>query len=77
MDFHYHSLPNLFEQLGLPKEPNFIAHFIDMHSPLPSAVRLADANFWSPSQAAFLREELLEDADWAEVIDDLNTRLRH
>ncbi|MCK6391981.1 MAG: DUF2789 domain-containing protein [Azonexus sp.] len=77
MDFHYHSLPNLFEQLGLPREPNFIAHFIDVHSPLPSGQRLADAPFWTPAQATFLREELLGDADWAEVIDELDARLRH
>jgi hypothetical protein len=44
-------------------------------SPLPEAVQLADAPFWKPSQAAFLREEILEDGDWAEVVDDLNARL--
>ena len=26
--------------------------------------------------AAFLREEILEDADWAELVDTLNNRLR-
>ena len=39
-------------------------------------VLLADAPFWTPSQATLLREELLEDADWAEVIDRLNSALR-
>ena len=75
MEFHYHTLPNLFEQLGLPAEPNAVQHFIDVHSPLPASVQLADAPFWKPSQAAFLREEILEDGDWAEVVDDLNARL--
>ena len=36
---------------------------------------LADAPFWSIAQASFLREEWLEDGDWAEVVDDLNVRL--
>lgn len=75
MEFHYHTLPNLFEQLGLPIEAYAIEHFIDVHSPLPPSLHLADAPFWNPSQAAFLREELLEDGDWAEVVDTLNARL--
>jgi len=75
MEFHYHTLPNLFEQLGLPAEPNAVQHFIDAHSPLPRAMSLADAPFWSKAQAAFLCEKILEDSDWAEVVDDLNVRL--
>ena len=75
MDFHHHSLPHLFEQLGLPAEPNAIGHFIDVHSPLPPSMSLADAPFWNHSQSEFLREELLEDGDWAEVVDELNSRL--
>ena len=43
---------------------------------LPADVLLADAPFWTPAQATLLREELLEDADWAEVIDQLNAALR-
>ena len=77
MDFHYHSLPDLFEQLGLPAEMPAVERFIERHHPLPAAMLLADAAFWSPSQASFLREEMLEDADWAEVVDDLNARLHH
>jgi hypothetical protein len=75
MDFQHHSLPRLFEQLGLPAEPHAVEHFIDVHSPLPQAMSLADAPFWNRSQSAFLREELLEDGDWAEVVDELNVRL--
>lgn len=75
MDFHHHNLLNLFEQLGLPTEAHAVAHFIERHSPLPPAMPLADAPFWSPAQAAFLREEVLDDADWAEVVDELNVRL--
>ncbi|MCW5637448.1 MAG: DUF2789 family protein, partial [Rubrivivax sp.] len=32
--------------------------------------------FWSPAQARFLREEVAEDADWAELVDQLNLMLR-
>ena len=39
-------------------------------------VQLAEAAFWTPAQAGFLREAILEDADWAEVIDELNNDLR-
>jgi hypothetical protein len=75
MEFHYHTLPNLFEQLGLPAEPNAVQHFIDVHSPLPQSMTLAEAPFWSKAQAVFLCEKILEDGDWAEVVDDLNARL--
>ena len=43
---------------------------------VPGYVALADAPCWTPAQAAFLREEILEDADWAEVVDQLDARLR-
>lgn len=77
MESPLHTLGNLFAQLGLPAEPSAIDGFIAGHSPLPESVPLAEAPFWTPAQAAFLREELLDDADWAEVIDDLNARLHH
>lgn len=70
-----HDLPALFKQLGLPNDAASINAFISTHSPLPPGRSLADATFWSPAQAALLREEILEDADWAEVIDQLNLRL--
>ena len=44
--------------------------------PLPPGVRLEDAGFWTPAQAALLRQQLLEDADWAGVVDQLNLALR-
>jgi hypothetical protein len=46
-----------------------------MHSSLATYVLLSEAPFWTISQASFLREEILNDADWAEVIDQLNARL--
>ncbi|MDY7530217.1 DUF2789 domain-containing protein [Pseudomonas sp. Bout1] len=71
-----HSLPSLFKQLGLSDDPVSIERFIAVHSPLKPELHLADAFFWTPGQRAFLREEILEDADWAEVVDELNLWLR-
>ena len=71
-----HSLSALFKQLGLTDDPAAIDRFIKQHSPLPQGCQLADAPFWDKSQADFLREEILEDADWAEVVDQLNLMLR-
>jgi hypothetical protein len=31
--------------------------------------------FWTEAQRSFLKEEIIEDADWAAVIDELNGRL--
>ncbi|QJI32063.1 DUF2789 domain-containing protein [Pseudomonas sp. ADAK18] len=76
MESPIHSLPSLFKQLGLPDDPQGIEQFITAHSPLKPDLKLADAFFWSDSQRAFLRDEILEDADWAEVVDELNLLLR-
>ena len=75
MERHVHNLSNLFAQLGQPNDEIAIAQFIRAHSPLPAEVRLHEANFWSPSQAAFLKEAILDDADWADVADELNSEL--
>jgi hypothetical protein len=76
MESPIHDLSALFKQLGLPAEQASIERFIAEHSPLPETYKLADAPFWSAAQASFLREEILEDADWAEVVDQLNLLLR-
>ncbi len=75
METQLHSMNDLFAQLGLPAGPGEIERFIATHSPLPTTVQLADAPFWAPTQAAFLRESLLVDADWSDVIDTLNEEL--
>jgi hypothetical protein len=75
MEAPMHSINNLFAQLGLPSDEASVAQFIKTHSPLPAGVTLSEAPFWMPTQASFLREELLNDADWAEVIDKLNALL--
>ena len=76
MEYAQHSLNQLFAQLGLPADDHAIDCFIARHGPLPGDMPLARAPFWSPAQAAFLEVEILEDADWAEVVDELNLRLR-
>jgi len=76
MENPVHNLPALFKQLGLASDTASIERFIRDHSPLAPVCKLADAPFWSPAQAAFLREEILEDADWAVVVDQLNVQLR-
>ncbi len=71
-----HVFTDLFEQLGLPSEPEAIKSFIESNRPLAPEVELADADFWNAGQANFIREELLRDADWAELVDQLDASLR-
>jgi hypothetical protein len=75
MEPTFHPFSELFLQLGLPNDEASIQGFIRQHSPLPADVRLPDAPFWSPAQATFLKEQFLEDAEWAEQVDQLNLAL--
>ncbi|KMN37261.1 MULTISPECIES: DUF2789 domain-containing protein [Chromobacterium] len=75
MDTSTHSLSGLFRQLGLADEPAAIRAFIASH-PLPHGAALADAPFWTPAQADFLRQALAEDADWSEEVDELAVLLQ-
>lgn len=76
MDLSNHTLHSLFDQLGLPSTESDVQRFIAEHRPLSGDVALADASFWTPAQSQFLRDEIKEDADWAEVVDQLNLALR-
>lgn len=71
-----HPFSELFAQLGLPAQEADIEQFLRTHAPLARDVLLANAPFWTPTQATFLREECLKDADWASVVDQLNLALR-
>ncbi|HFQ13859.1 MAG TPA: DUF2789 domain-containing protein [Gammaproteobacteria bacterium] len=71
-----HDLPELFEQLGLPNDEASIDAFIQQHRPIPLSKRIWEADFWNPAQAEFLQQAILEDADWVEVVDQLNALLR-
>lgn len=75
MNAQMHTMSNLFAQLGLPADETAIEDFIARHRPLDNDIALYRAPFWSASQRAFLKEEIIEDADWAGVIDELNSRL--
>ncbi|MET1068824.1 MULTISPECIES: DUF2789 domain-containing protein [Pseudomonas] len=74
MDSPTHDLQGLFDQLGLDSDEKSIDQFIADHR-LPDDVKLIEADFWNERQAAFLKEELRIDADWARVVDELNLRL--
>lgn len=75
MEHFYHRFSDLFAQLGLPSDGLSIYVFLMDKTPLRPDIRLEDAPFWTASQARLLREGLLHDADWAEVIDQLNLAL--
>lgn len=70
-----HSINALFQQLGLPDSDKAIDRFIAEHGPLPRTTILYKADFWTPAQAEFLQEALEDDADWAEIVDELDARL--
>lgn len=67
---------DLFMQLGLPSSDDEIEAFISQHKGLDKKVYLADAPFWNDAQSTFIRTSLLEDAEWAELLDQLNASLR-
>ncbi|GAC33508.1 DUF2789 family protein [Paraglaciecola polaris] len=76
MENYHTTMGDLFEQLGLGGEERDILAFIDEHKGLRQGVHIEDAEFWTKSQAGFIKNALLEDAEWAELIDQLNTRIR-
>lgn len=76
MEKPIHSFAALFDQLGLPSDGPSIDRFIETHRPLPARVALHEAGFWDEAQARLLKQLIDEDADWAEMADQLNTRLR-
>jgi len=77
METPIHSLTSHFDQLGLDSTDRAIEIFIENHRPLQGNIELHEANFWSRSQASFLKEEKDEDADWAEIVDQLDALLRY
>ena len=68
-------LSHLFEQLGLDNQPQAIAQFIATHKLSPQ-VHLSEAPFWTTAQKSFITEALEADAQWTELIEQLDTRLR-
>jgi len=76
METSVHDMNALFAQLGLEETNENIETFINTHKPIPKDVRIFEADFWTNSQADFLKESIEEDSDWAVVVDHLNIMLR-
>lgn len=64
----HHDLPALFAQLGLPDDPDSITRFIAVHA-LGPGEHVAKAACWTASQSRFLRDALVQDAEWVEAVD--------
>lgn len=79
MDTHTTSatLETLMEQLGLPSDEASLERFVAEHGPLPAAMKIEEAGFWSTSQSVFLQEAIAQDAMWAPAVDQLDALLRH
>ncbi|ABM03988.1 conserved hypothetical protein [Psychromonas ingrahamii 37] len=76
MDTQNHSLSALFDQLGLDSSETGIRSFINKNAILKGDAKLHEANFWNSAQADFLKQAKDEDADWAEIVDQLDLTLR-
>ena len=50
--------------------------FINQHRHKRDSAPLHEASFWTMSQANFLKQAIEEDADWAELVDQLDVMLR-
>lgn len=76
MEAQIHSINALFEQLGLDGTKRGIEKFVVASAPIPSHVELWDAPIWTEAQATALKQMKAEDADWSEVVDQLDVMLR-
>lgn len=75
MESGSHAMNDLFSQLGLDSTDEAIEQFIATHK-ISSSLILANAPFWNQSQASFIKESIEQDADWCEIIDQLDSLLR-
>ena len=76
MDTSFHVVKDLFLQIGLSNESPDIDSFIRENKGIPSSIPIWEADFWTQSQAAFLKESYDEDSDWVEAVDHLDSLLR-
>lgn len=76
METPIHTLTNLFAQLVPPSGPEEFQELVNRHRPRRNEVLMQERSFWSPAQARFLCEKVLDDAYWAELVDTLNERRR-
>jgi len=75
MEMQNHPLSALFDQLGLDSSEAGINSFIKKNAPLKGR-ELHEAEFWNSAQSAFLKQAKDDDADWAEIVDQLDAMLR-
>lgn len=71
-----HTLNTLFAQMGMDSSDEAIDAFVRAQAPLPRTMQLHEAPCWTPAQSKLLLESVLVDADWALVVDTLDTLLR-
>ena len=76
MDTSFHIIKDLFLQIGLPNDDPDIENFIHKNKGIPADTLIWDADFWTLSQATFLKESYDEDSDWVEAVDHLDALLR-
>jgi hypothetical protein len=76
MESPAHNITALFDQLGLNSADAAIDAFVVANKPIAKHIPLYSASCWSVSQAAFLKDAIEQDADWAEVVDHLDAMLR-
>lgn len=76
METPVHTIEALFAQLGLDHSSAGMNEFIAKNSPIPAQAALHEAPFWNASQASFLQQMKQHDADWAEIVDQLDVMLR-
>ena len=76
MEKHIHSISSLFDQLGLNSSDKEINKFVNENNPLSKDVELHKAKFWNCSQADCLKQMKEEDADWSDIVDQLDVMLR-
>lgn len=74
MDTSVHNLTTLFAQLGLDNDERAVSDFVQQHKLAPG-MAIQEAPFWTKAQASFLHESLKQDAEWCEIIDELNALL--
>ena len=74
MDTSPHTIESLFLQLGLDTSGDAVEQFIKKNQLRPNE-SLMDAKFWTRSQAQFIKESWVDDSDWVEAIDSLDTML--
>ncbi|MFT5599131.1 MAG: hypothetical protein ACI9V8_001135 [Urechidicola sp.] len=76
METPIHSIVTLFDQLGLDSSEQGVNKFIEENGQLLGIKELHKAGFWNASQASFLKQALDEDADWVEIVNQLDVMLR-